>query len=198
MRSDFRAMDVDALIERAKRLRGFRYDAELAEFLTVSRKSVANWRRRKTIPEKYLFAIVKDTTKSIDWLAFRESTKQNMDISISYDMTEIVDTLGSEIDALHAFAVMLHYAVKSGDDIAHVAAGAEYLLTKQGEELHGLLDGLQAGIADLRREKLKSRDLDDVARQSGVSREVAANIIFHATGISLLQQPEQAGEADHA
>lgn len=197
MRSDFRAMDVDALIERAKRLRGFRYDAELAALLNISDNTVSTWRKRGAIPAKYLFAIAKDTNQTIDWLVFGESIKQNMDISISYDMNEIVDTLVSEIDALHAFAVMLYYSVKSGDDIAHVAAGAEYLLTKQGEELRGLLDGLQAGIADLRREKLKTRDLDDIARQSGVSREVAAKIIFHATGISLLQQPAQVGEAGH-
>lgn len=61
-------MDAKAIVERAKELQGFRHDQDLAEWLNVSRPTLASWKRRGSIPAKYLFEMIKGTEASIDWL----------------------------------------------------------------------------------------------------------------------------------
>lgn len=63
-----RIFDASAIIERAKATQGFKLDQDLAEFLGVSRTSLASWKVRNSIPAKHLFAMIVGTDKSIDWL----------------------------------------------------------------------------------------------------------------------------------
>ncbi|MBX3597314.1 MAG: helix-turn-helix domain-containing protein [Rhizobiaceae bacterium] len=67
-----RIFDATAAIERAKKLLGFSQDQELAEYLEVSRTSVASWKRRNSIPARHLFEMVVGTEKTVDWLVSGE------------------------------------------------------------------------------------------------------------------------------
>jgi transcriptional regulator with XRE-family HTH domain len=61
-------MDVNGILERAKFAFGISQDQELADCLSVSRSTVAAWRRRQSIPAKYLSAMLYAGTVSLDWL----------------------------------------------------------------------------------------------------------------------------------
>ncbi|MGV8936981.1 MAG: helix-turn-helix domain-containing protein [Allorhizobium sp.] len=63
-----RTFDVSAAIERAKKLHDFKLDQQLAEYLEVSRTSLASWKRRNSIPAKHLLQMVFGTEHSVDWL----------------------------------------------------------------------------------------------------------------------------------
>lgn len=63
-----RTFEAANAINRAKQLRGFKQDQELAEFLGVSRTSLASWKRRNSIPAKHLLQMVFGTERSVDWL----------------------------------------------------------------------------------------------------------------------------------
>jgi Bacteriophage CI repressor helix-turn-helix domain len=63
-----RTFDIEATIERAKKLQGFKTDSALAEWLQVSRTSLASWKRRGSIPAKHLFRMVAGTEETVDWL----------------------------------------------------------------------------------------------------------------------------------
>lgn len=60
--------DVDGILSRAKSALSIDQDQELAEWLHVSRTTIASWRRRKSIPVKYLTRIMADGSVSFDWL----------------------------------------------------------------------------------------------------------------------------------
>jgi Bacteriophage CI repressor helix-turn-helix domain len=63
-----RTFDATATIERAKKIQGLKTDSSLAEWLDVSRTSLASWKRRGSIPAKHLFRMVAGTDETVDWL----------------------------------------------------------------------------------------------------------------------------------
>ena len=67
-----RTFDADAAIERGKKLHNFKQDQQLAEFLGVSRTSLASWKRRNSIPAKYLIQMTFGTARTVDWLVSGE------------------------------------------------------------------------------------------------------------------------------
>lgn len=74
-----RTFDAATVIERAKSLHGFKLDQQLAELLGVSRTSLASWKRRNSIPAKYLLQIVFGTEHTVDWLVSGEEKEQEED-----------------------------------------------------------------------------------------------------------------------
>lgn len=63
-----RTIDTCAVIDRAKALHGVKQDQELARLLGVSKTAIASWKRRESIPTKYLIGMVFGTEKTVDWL----------------------------------------------------------------------------------------------------------------------------------
>lgn len=61
-------MDVNGIIDRAKEALNLEQDQELAVRLNVSRSAIAAWRRRGSIPAKYLSEMMIKGTVSLDWL----------------------------------------------------------------------------------------------------------------------------------
>lgn len=62
------SMNVTEVIKRAKKIHGFKSDKDLADHLSTSRSNIASWKRRGSIPSKYLFKITEFTGVSTDWL----------------------------------------------------------------------------------------------------------------------------------
>lgn len=56
------------VIDRAKDVLNLEQDQELASLLNVSRSTIAAWRRRNSIPAKYLTEIMVLGTVSLNWL----------------------------------------------------------------------------------------------------------------------------------
>ncbi|WP_275783569.1 helix-turn-helix domain-containing protein [Pararhizobium gei] len=73
-----RTFDAALTIERAKKLQGFKHDQELAEFLEVSRTSLASWKRRNSIPARHLLRMVWGSDRTVDWVVNGEE-KQTVD-----------------------------------------------------------------------------------------------------------------------
>lgn len=71
------SMDVDGILARGKEALGVKQDAELAERLRVARPTVAAWRRRKSIPAKYLSQMLDNGKFSLDWLVNGVGEKEN-------------------------------------------------------------------------------------------------------------------------
>lgn len=61
-------MNANDVIDRAKEAMGIEHDQDLATKLSVSRSTVAAWRRRGSIPTKYLSEMMIEGTVSLDWL----------------------------------------------------------------------------------------------------------------------------------
>lgn len=70
-----RQIDVDTVIERAKSLRNVTQDQELAQALGVSRTTLSSWKRRGSIPAKYLLQMVDNGERTIDWLISGDDAK---------------------------------------------------------------------------------------------------------------------------
>ncbi|NTJ42578.1 bacteriophage CI repressor [Agrobacterium larrymoorei] len=63
-----RTYDANAVIDRAKSLWALKQDQELADMLEVSRTTLASWKRRNSIPTKYLFKMIWGLDTTMDWL----------------------------------------------------------------------------------------------------------------------------------
>lgn len=61
-------MNANDIIDRAKEVMNLEQDQELAERLAVSRSTIAAWRRRGSVPAKYLSEMMVEGTVSLDWL----------------------------------------------------------------------------------------------------------------------------------
>jgi transcriptional regulator with XRE-family HTH domain len=61
-------IDAGAVINRAKELHGLTQDQELAQMMGVSKNALASWKRRASIPTKYLIGMVFGTERTVDWL----------------------------------------------------------------------------------------------------------------------------------
>jgi transcriptional regulator with XRE-family HTH domain len=81
--SEDRSFDAEAVIERAKQLHGFKQDQQLAEFMQLSRTNLASWKRRNSIPAKYLFALVAGTEATVDWLVTGEEDQSVDEFGLS-------------------------------------------------------------------------------------------------------------------
>lgn len=61
-------MNANEVIDRVKDAMNIEQDQELASRLSVSRSTIAAWRRRGSIPAKYLSEMMIEGTISLDWL----------------------------------------------------------------------------------------------------------------------------------
>ncbi len=68
-------MDVNGIIDRAKEALNIEQDQELATKLSVSKSTIAAWRRRGSIPAKYLSEMMIKGTISLDWLLTGEGDR---------------------------------------------------------------------------------------------------------------------------
>lgn len=78
-------MDVNGIIERAKKALELQQDQELADYLGVSRSTIAAWKRRGSIPAKYLSDMLGGGTISLDWLVSGSGTVKTVG---EYGLTE--------------------------------------------------------------------------------------------------------------
>lgn len=63
------------VIERAKSLRNVTQDQELAQELGVSRTTLSSWKRRGSIPTKYLLQMVDNGERTVVWLIRGDDVK---------------------------------------------------------------------------------------------------------------------------
>ena len=65
-------MDVQAIVDRVKTTLGVKTDLELATRLEIPRATIASWKRRGSIPTKYL-AYMTAEGMSLDWILYGKS-----------------------------------------------------------------------------------------------------------------------------
>lgn len=85
-----RTYDATEVLERAKALWGIKQDQQLAEWLEVSRTTLASWKRRNSIPTKYLFKMIFGSDASMDWLltGSEDETIGDFGISKNYPLVD--------------------------------------------------------------------------------------------------------------
>jgi len=84
-------LDVKTILERAKTALNLTTDLELAEFFGVPRPTIASWRRRESIPVKYLAEFV-SADVSLDWLISGQgSPEKTGDFGFSVEQTNKLD-----------------------------------------------------------------------------------------------------------
>ncbi|MCC7083193.1 MAG: helix-turn-helix domain-containing protein [Burkholderiales bacterium] len=68
------SLDAHGILDRAKQVAGVKSDAELSRLFGKEHNSVANWRKRSTVPITELVAFARAHGASIDWLLTNEGS----------------------------------------------------------------------------------------------------------------------------
>jgi len=98
-------MDVQTILNRAKKALNLKTDIDLAEFLDVPRSTIASWKRRGSIPARYL-AEFTSSNISLDWLLTGQGTdEKTAAFGFSSDEKQEID--------IEAFWLSLVLAVRS-------------------------------------------------------------------------------------
>lgn len=165
-----RTMDASAIIGRAKQLQGFEQDQGLAEWLDVSRTTLASWKRRDSIPAKYLFRMIEGTEASIDWLV-EGKDREILDEYEYFKGKQLIDP-----DVL--WIALLLYQMKMSDGSASEKKIAEAL---DGDNLvfcHTFLGNFITLANDAKQKWLKSGIVkgDDVYK--AIATELGVSLFF--------------------
>ena len=81
-------LDADKIIARAKQALVVNTDKKLAESLGIPRATVASWRRRGSVPVKYLLGLTSEGI-SLDWLLTGEGPQYSVGDHYSPDESEL-------------------------------------------------------------------------------------------------------------
>lgn len=84
-------MDVAAILSRAKEAFEVEQDQELAARLQVNRATLASWKRRQSIPAKYLSEMLDGGRISLDWLVTGKGRKEQINEFGLSDYNDIID-----------------------------------------------------------------------------------------------------------
>jgi transcriptional regulator with XRE-family HTH domain len=170
-------MDVEGILARGKEVLGLQHDAELAEHLHVSRPTVAAWRRRKSIPVKYLSKMLDNGRISFDWLMTGDVKRENLnDYGFTYNKPAIDPYI------LWLALCKLHDRWEVSDD-KHLERVAGYLSEDVLKALHIELDDWINRLSRSKEKWLASK----VIREEDVYRALATE--FDLTFLDLLPVP---------
>lgn len=111
--------------------------------------------------------------------------------------------LGSLIDELHkaqsclaAMAVFVERVLRDGEDVRYISDGVELLISGQTDIIANTVDALSNEIDNVYTDRLKLRDLDQVAAMYGVGRDLVRNIVSSAVGVNIAADSAEARNSD--
>lgn len=84
-------MDVASILSRAKDAFEVEQDQELAAYLGINRATLASWKRRQSIPAKYLSEMLDGGRISLDWLVTGKGRKEQINEFGLSDDEDIID-----------------------------------------------------------------------------------------------------------
>ncbi|MCF8468005.1 MAG: helix-turn-helix domain containing protein [Sneathiella sp.] len=110
-------LDVKTVLERAKTVLGLNTDIELAEFFRVPRSTIASWRRRESIPVRYLAEFVAADI-SLDWLLTGQGTSEKLgDFGFSTRKTNQLDETILWISLIVAIQDIIERDERNGEKV---------------------------------------------------------------------------------